>query len=65
MPANVRVEESLENAITAVQDEAEKIFIIGGSEIYRLALQSPLLHKIYLTRVEGTFDCDAFFPECM
>lgn len=38
-----------------------EIFIIGGSEIYDLAL--PLAHKIYLTRVEDEFPGDALFPK--
>jgi dihydrofolate reductase len=37
------------------------IFIIGGAEIYKIAL--PLAHRIYLTRVHTNIEGDAFFPE--
>ena len=35
-------------------------FIIGGGEIYDLAL--PYADKVELTRVHGTFPADTFFP---
>ncbi|HEX5555307.1 MAG TPA: dihydrofolate reductase [Chitinophagaceae bacterium] len=41
--------------------ENEEIFILGGAEIYRQSMQ--LLNRIYLTRVYGDFEGDAFFPE--
>ena len=51
---------SLEAAI-ALCPEAEENYIIGGAEIYQQAL--PFADKIELTRVHGTFEADAFFPE--
>jgi len=41
--------------------DGEEVFIIGGSEIYKLAL--PYAHKIYLTQIEENFEGDAFFPK--
>jgi len=38
-------------------------FIIGGGQIYKLALEANLVDKIYLTKVHHTFDGDTFFPE--
>jgi dihydrofolate reductase len=53
--------DSLENAILfAKQIEDEEAFIIGGAEIYRLAL--PIVDKIYLTEVHHTYEGDTFFP---
>lgn len=51
------IEHALEIARAAEDDE---VFIIGGSEIYRLAL--PHAHRFYLTRVHGSPDGDVFFP---
>ena len=52
---------SLENAISEAQKiETEEAFIIGGAEIYRLAL--PLVNKIYLTEVHHPYEGDTFFP---
>ncbi len=39
---------------------AETLFVIGGAEIYRLAL--PLASRIELTRVEAEPEGDAVFP---
>jgi len=52
--------DSLESAIE-ISPNDEDVFIIGGGEIYSLAL--PLAHKIELTRVFETFEADTFFPE--
>jgi dihydrofolate reductase len=39
----------------------EEIFIIGGSEIYRLALE--FADRMYLTLIHQAFEGDTFFPE--
>lgn len=44
-------------ARAADEDEA---FVIGGEEIYRLAL--PAADRIHLSRVHATFEGDAHFP---
>lgn len=51
---------SVEAALDLCRDEAE-VFIIGGAEIYKLAL--PHTDKIYLTIVHQDFEADAYFPE--
>lgn len=42
-------------------DSNKIIFIIGGSEIYKLFL--PHVQKIHLTRILQNFEGDAFLPE--
>lgn len=54
------VEESLKVAKSNGENEA---FIIGGGQIYKLALEANLIDKIYLTRIHHSFDGDTFFPE--
>lgn len=51
---------SLEEALELAKEDRQP-YIIGGGEIYRLAL--PEADRIELTRVHGTFEADAFFPE--
>lgn len=46
-------------AMSAVKGEDE-VFVIGGAEIYRMAL--PYADQIYLTRVHAEPDGDTFFP---
>lgn len=38
-------------------------FIIGGAQIYQLALETGLLNEMYVTQVHNTFkEADTFFP---
>ncbi len=39
----------------------DRICIIGGGEVYKEAL--PLADVLYLTKIEGDFNADTFFPE--
>jgi len=50
---------SLPDALRAAGDVPE-VCVIGGAEIYRLAL--PLAEEIHLTRVHALVDADTFFP---
>lgn len=45
----------------AKRTASEEICIIGGAQIYNLAL--PLANRVYLTRVHQSPEGDAFFPE--
>lgn len=55
----IEVVHSIEEALEITKNEDE-VFVIGGEEIYKLAL--PFADKIYLTKVEAEVDGDAFFP---
>ena len=52
------IEDGLE--IARKNGDAEP-FIIGGGEIYKIALEKKLVDKIYLTQIHHTFDGDTFF----
>ncbi len=54
------VAHSLEEAL-AMHSGEEEIFIIGGAEIYSLAM--PLANRFYLTRVDASYSGDTHFPE--
>lgn len=56
---------SIGEALTQLDGVPElgRTFVIGGGEIYRLAVGMPECARVYLTRVEGRFECDAFFPD--
>jgi dihydrofolate reductase len=52
---------SLEEAITmAKQNDYKELMVIGGGEIYTMAL--PMADSIYLTRVHTTIEGDTYFP---
>ena len=56
----VEVVNSFENAISKTNESSET-FIIGGGQIYSIAL--PIATHMYITKVDGIFDGDAFFPD--
>jgi len=39
-----------------------KIFICGGSQIYKEALRTLNIDEIYLTKINADYDCDNIFP---
>ena len=63
--AGATVTASLDEALALCQTQqdvwGEEVFIIGGAELYRLAL--PLADRLYLTRVHGRFEGDIYFPD--
>jgi dihydrofolate reductase len=77
-PSSVRVEADLEAALEKLRgdDRVDRIFVIGGGQVYRRALDLGLVNRIYYTEVAnlpgGDGDCegpgsggkfDTYFPE--
>ncbi len=62
VPEGVVAAASLDDAL-AKCDSAETMFVIGGAEIYQLAIAHPALRHVYLTRVQDRFCCDARVPD--
>ncbi len=55
---------SLERALELAEHDvnsAKETFVIGGGEIYRMAL--PIADRLYITEVDVTIEGDAHFPE--
>lgn len=50
---------SLEDALAASGD-APRVYVIGGADIFRLAL--PLADRLELTEIDASFAADTFFP---
>jgi dihydrofolate reductase len=57
---NAKAAHSLDEAMDTKENE---VFIIGGAQIFKEAIEKDLVDRIYLTKVEGDFDCDTFMPE--
>jgi dihydrofolate reductase len=55
------VARTIEDAIAAAQIDEREIFVIGGTEIFKLAL--PYAQKMILTFVDATPEADTYFPE--
>ena len=54
------VVQNLEAALAAVEASSEA-FVIGGAQIYALAL--PHAQRLHMTEIERDFEGDAFFPD--
>lgn len=52
----------LETAIATLQDQVETVYVVGGGQIYSLAIELEACHELILTRILKNFECDAFFP---
>jgi dihydrofolate reductase len=54
---------SLTVALTtlSLRKDISKVFVIGGAEIYKAALEDMHTKRILLTRVLTDFECDTFF----
>ena len=64
--SNVKIANSIEEALRQAQGKqvegSDEIFVIGGAQIYSLAM--PYADKLYLTLVDAEVkDADAFFPD--
>ena len=58
----VEVVTDLESALALARSDApEEAFVIGGAQIYSLAL--PLLDRLYMTLIDTELEGDTWFPE--
>ena len=54
--------QSIDEALKLADEKNEKIFILGGGQVFAEALKRPDITGIYLTKICHTFECDTFFP---
>jgi len=59
-PEGAIIVHSMAEALEIAKND-EQPFIIGGGEIYKIGME--IADKIELTRVNGSFEADTFFPE--
>jgi len=63
LPPGVLSAPGLEDGLAAARGAgAERLFVIGGAQVYAWALAHPGCRLVHLTRVSGRFDCDTFLP---
>ncbi|MFP4064499.1 MAG: dihydrofolate reductase [Bacteroidales bacterium] len=57
-----QVANSISEALKMVKDQKD-VFVAGGEEIYRQTIDLYQARRLYITRIYGNFEGDAFFPE--
>ncbi|XP_022657529.1 dihydrofolate reductase-like isoform X2 [Varroa jacobsoni] len=67
VPEGVKVAKSFDEALEIAgtgcckgQSRVERIFVIGGTQVYVDAMRHPAMDTVYLTEVLGQFECDTF-----
>lgn len=45
------------------RSDIDDVFIIGGAQLYQEAVQRPDCEAIFLTLIDGEYNCDTFFPQ--
>lgn len=59
-----KVFHSLEDCLSFYDGETERtVYIIGGGEIYRQALELDVIQEMYITHIDSVFGADTFFKE--
>lgn len=56
-----KVVQDFREAIEIASEYAEEVMVIGGGEIFKLAL--PIADRLYVTLIEKEYEGDTFFPE--
>jgi len=54
---------TLENILSVYSDKLVKVFVGGGSEIYRSAFESGLVKKVHMSMINEEYDCDTYFEK--
>ncbi|WP_397540309.1 dihydrofolate reductase [Rummeliibacillus pycnus] len=52
---------SFDEALEVAKKENKEIMIIGGEQIFRLAL--PIADRLYVTKIQHSYQGDTYFPE--
>jgi dihydrofolate reductase len=61
---NCQVFNSIEACLEHYKNETDRIvFIIGGGEIYRQALELNCVEEMFITHVDKVYDAETFFPK--
>ncbi len=55
------LDEAYKKAESLISEWPKEVFIVGGAEIYQQSLAKT--DRIYLSKIEKTFDADTFYPE--
>ncbi|XP_061071632.1 dihydrofolate reductase-like [Conger conger] len=48
---------------TEVAEQVGQVWVIGGSSLYKEAMEAPCPRRLFVTRVQEQFHCDTFLPQ--
>lgn len=59
VPEGVKLASSIDGALAI---STGKTFVIGGARVFEDAIRNENCAELLITKIEGDFDCDTFFP---
>lgn len=68
LPSDVLLQPNLNAAMKYLEiddqlrDSIETVWIAGGSGVFTEAIASERCHHLYVTKIQGNFECDTYFP---
>ena len=67
-PSEVLVSNDFDKALELIKKDSdrgivESIYVIGGQQIFNIAISFVSCQKLYVTQIDHSFDCDTFFPK--
>ena len=64
---NYNIYPNLDNCLQSLQDtqfdKINKLFVIGGEQLYKEAIVYPRCDKLYINIIPTTYECDTFFSK--
>ena len=60
---DLHVMSSLDAALSFLENKVENVFIIGGNNLYKEAINRKDCRRLYITSVDIETQCDTFFPK--
>lgn len=57
------ISSDIEEVYEKYEHDERTCFIIGGAQVYDLAIQRNDIDELFITHVDADFDADTFFPE--
>ncbi|NXT22021.1 DYR reductase, partial [Syrrhaptes paradoxus] len=46
-----------------LKSKVDMVWIVGGTSVYKEAMEKPINHRLFVTRIFQEFESDTFFPE--
>jgi dihydrofolate reductase len=60
---SITVVDTIEGAVDIANRHKKEAFVVGGAKIYQSFLDADLVDRIVVSKIFGTHEADAFFPQ--